>query len=105
MTCTDVNGNPVFCGDPSAMFSSNNPDPVVAQLMSGSQPAGGTSPYHAFFATPAVWIVWLACAALCGFLATHKNRNVGRAVAAGVVFGVFALAYYCGAKSQPEVSA
>lgn len=104
MTCTDVNGNPVFCDDPSAMFSSNDPNPVVAQILNGgSHPA--PSPYHAFFASPAIWIVWLACAALCGFLATHKNRNVGRAVAAGVVFGIFAVIYYCAAKVRPEVAA
>jgi hypothetical protein len=36
-------------------------------------------------------IVWIASAALCGYVATQKNRNCAGWAAAGFLLGIFAV--------------
>ena len=49
-----------------------------------------------------VFFCWLCIVVLCALIAKDKNRNIGIAILCGVLFGIFALIYYCvvGKKEQ-----
>lgn len=52
------------------------------------------SPLVTAISNPVVLLLWVACAALCMFIAAQKNRPVGIAVIAGLLLSVIAVVIY-----------